>query len=513
MKFVNTVLIILFVGSQLFAQTYFKTSLKQGPYKVGFKAGVHYDLGRPPIKGQFTAFQQGRAIHISVWYPSTTKANHPAMMFSEYMDEISRMVNPKEVTKRTRTESIGQMNVLLSQLGGDSSLLKKHLAPLLNSSTHAFRNAAIHSGSFPILMYPESPHLNNILSEYLASYGYIVVSVSRHGTTTPEFEWQTVRGIETLVQDCQFALAVVRKEFKSAGQGLAVMGTGMNASAGLAWMMRNPTINALISLEGGILTGYEYGLIQKSPYFNITEVTRPMLVIHSPHESVKPDYINHYKYADRYMLSLPYMREFYYLNFGIWEKTIPGILGLAPGDTKSGFEWMARYTLGFLDWKLKMGEHGKILFETSPEGNGVPADLMDSSVKYAIEVPLTEAELLTMKDQEGFNAMLQEVEKSIKQDTAAYGFETYVSIGEKLIAAQQYKEGTEWAEVFRRIFPKSVYGYTMAGRCYIALEKKENALAMYSNALNLLATDSYVNPSDKPQLKERIEQRLQQLSQ
>jgi hypothetical protein len=145
------------------------------------------------------------------------------------------------------------------------------------------------------VIYPENPNLNNILSEYLASYGYIVVSVSRHGTLDAEFEWQNVRGIETLVQDCQFALAAIKKEFKIKDDDVAVMGTGMNASGGLAWMMRNPLIDALVSLEGGILTGYEYGLIQKSPYFDIHSVDRSILGMHSPHESVDPKLIERYK--------------------------------------------------------------------------------------------------------------------------------------------------------------------------------------------------------------------------
>ncbi len=199
------------------------------------------------------------------------------MMYAEYVDEVSRMINPQDVTKKTRTKSSQQMSLNLSQLGGDSMILKKHLPALLAENVNAYKNAAYLGGSFPIVIYPENPNLNNILSEYLASYGYIVVSVSRHGTLDADFEWQNVRGIETLVQDCQFALTVIKKEFKIKDDDVAVMGTGMNASGGLAWMMRNPLIDALVSLEGGILTGYEYGLIQKSPYFDIYRVDRSIL--------------------------------------------------------------------------------------------------------------------------------------------------------------------------------------------------------------------------------------------
>jgi tetratricopeptide (TPR) repeat protein len=494
-------------------QSYFQTRLDAGPYKVGFKTGIHFDIGRPPIKEQYAAYRQGRAVHISVWYPAKPKNNHPKMMYAEYVDEVSRMINPQEVTKKTRTKSSQQMSLLLSQLGGDSLILKKHLPALLAENVNAYKNAAYLDGAYPILIYPESPNLNNLLSEYLASYGYIVVSISRHGTLDADFEWQTVRGIETLVQDCQFALTVVKKEFKIKDDAVAAMGTGMNASAGLAWMMRDPSIDALVSLEGGILTGYEYGLIQKSPYFDFYRVDRPILAIHSPHESVNPKLIDHYKYADRYMISLPQMREFYYLNFGVWEKTMPGILGPSPGDTKLGYEWMARYTMFFLDWKLKQGYHGRTFYESKPEDRGIPAGLLEYSFIPHLDVPPTSKELLSLNEAEGFSKMLEEVKKYQQQDSAAFSFETYVAIGQQLMAEKKFEEGTQWAANFQQFFPAAASAYTIAGRCFLELGNRTDAIAMYSSALRLIPSDTYLQPSDKEYLKSAIENRLKQLSQ
>ena len=496
-----------------FGQNYFQTRLNFGPYKVGFKAGVHFDIGRPAIKEQYAAYRQGRAVHISVWYPAKPKNNHPKMTFAEYVDEVSRMINPQDVTKKTRAKSVHMMNLFLSQLGGDSVLLKKNIPALLAENVSAYKNAAYDDGSYPILIYPESPNFNNILSEYLASYGYIVVSVSRHGTLDADFEWQNVRGIETLVQDCQFALTVIKKEFKIKDDVVATMGTGMNASAGLAWMMRNPSIDALVSLEGGIITGYEYGLIQKSPYFDISRVDKPILVMHSPHEHVNPKLIEHYKYADRYVISLPQLREFYYLNFGVWEKTIPGILGPAPGDTKLSYEWMAQYTLYFLDWKLKQGHEGRTFYEEKTEVHGLTTDLLSYEFIPSLDVPPSLKELLALNTSEGFSKMLEEVKRHQQQDSTAFAFETYVTIGQQLLSEKDFDNGAKWAANFQDMFPTSVSAHTIAGRCYLELGKKTDAIAMYCNALKLLPTDSYLQPSDKDYLKSAIEARLQQLSQ
>jgi hypothetical protein len=513
MRYIFVFLLFSTAAGTCVGQTYFQTRLNFGPHKVGFKAGVHFDIGRPPIKEQYAAYRLGRAVHISVWYPSKPKNNHPKMIYAEYVDEVSRMINPQDVTKKTRARSVQLMNQHLSQLGGDSLLLMKHIPALLAENINAYKNAAYNEGSYPILIYPESPNFNNILSEYLASHGYIVVSVSRHGTLDAGFEWQNVRGIETLVQDCQFAMTVIKKEFKIKDDVVASMGTGMNASAGLAWMMRNPSIDALVSLEGGIITGYEYGLIQKSPYFDIYRVDKPLLVMHSPHEHVNPKLIEHYKYADRYVISLPQMREFYYLNFGVWEKTIPGILGPAPGDTKLSYEWMAQYTLYFLDWKLKQGHHGISFYESTPERHGLSSDFLTYEFLPALDVPPTLNELLVLNQSEGFPAMMNEVKKYQQQDSTAFAFDTYVSIGQRLLTEKRFEDGARWAANFQALFPTAASAYTIAGRCYLELGKKTDAIAMYSNALRLLPSDSYLQPSDKDYLKGAIEARLQQLAQ
>ena len=95
------------------AQSFLKPSMKHGPHKVGFKAGIHYDLGRPSRDRQFSGFNEGRAVHIGVWYRPRVKANHPFMTFSGYVDELSRMINPREITKRTRLDFIHLMNIEL----------------------------------------------------------------------------------------------------------------------------------------------------------------------------------------------------------------------------------------------------------------------------------------------------------------------------------------------------------------------------------------------------------------
>jgi hypothetical protein len=144
MKWFLSVLTILTLNHAL-CQNYQAVSLKAGEYKVGFASSIYYDLGRPPINEQQAGFRNGRAVHISTWYPSSTSPLEKPMQFGVYVDDISRMVNPEPATEKTRKESIRLMKFFLGQLHGDTTVLTTHLSSLLNSTTTAYNVARFYS--------------------------------------------------------------------------------------------------------------------------------------------------------------------------------------------------------------------------------------------------------------------------------------------------------------------------------------------------------------------------------
>ena len=492
------------------AQSFLKPSLKQGPHKVGFKAGIHYDLGRPPRDGQFSRFNEGRAVHIGIWYPAEVKANHPLMTLSGYVDELSRMINPREITKRTRLESIHLMNIALTRAGGDSVVMLQHLADFLNAETHVYKNAANQEGEYPIIMYPESPVLNTVMAEYLASYGYIVVSTAEP-VASGHVEPTTARDLETMVQDCQFTLSVVKREFNISGQVMAFMGTGINATVGLAWMMRNPTIEALINLEGGILDAADYELVQQSPFFNPNRVTKPILVMYSSPEYDGPHLINQYRYADRYILKMPHMRIGDYMNYGVWERWMPGILGVS-GDAKPDFESMARHVLYFLDWKLKNGYHGRSFYENIPLSHGVPDENVTYTIINSMECPLAERDLVELINQQGFEAMLAQVNIFRQSDGSAIAWQTFEHIGNLLLEGASFEDGRRWAASFRQCYPDAVAAQLLTAQCYQQEGLRKDAAEMYLTALSSLPGDKYLLPKEKETTRNAIEARLAELT-
>ena len=84
----------------------------------------------------------------------------------------------------------------------------------------------------------------------------------------------------------------------------------------------------------------------------------PILAIYAPHPSIDPSFISGLKYSDRYFFHFPGMTEFHVLNYGQFERFVPGIIGEAKGDVQAGYEAASYLILTFLKEVLKEGGQG-----------------------------------------------------------------------------------------------------------------------------------------------------------
>jgi len=95
------------------------------------------------------------------------------------------------------------------------------------------------------------------------------------------------------------------------------------------------------------------------------------------------------------------MSEFYFLNYGQFERFAPGIIGKPPGDTKAGFEWAARYVLNFLRASLKGDAAGQDFLNQRAEAQGAPPGLLTVNKLAGLTPPPNLAELKAMVRREG----------------------------------------------------------------------------------------------------------------
>ncbi|AEE52001.1 hypothetical protein [Haliscomenobacter hydrossis] len=486
---VSLLLIGVFTTTSI-AQDLLSSNLTYGKYQVGFKAVQTLDHTRPSTTTQSSP---GRAMQLYIWYPSEKVSTQP-MRYKDYL--TSRFGNANRTTFFHN----------IAELGADTALFVPVYPALIHTPTRAYHAAPLAKGVFPLVIYPDQVHLQNVLCEYLASQGFIVVSPVVKGPFSESMQYNPV-GIETGVADLQFALGYLRQQY-SVKRDFAVMGLGFSATLALALQMRNTDAKALVSLEGGITTGFEEALIQRGPYYDLERCNASMLVIHAPHPDVNPEIVNKYKYAERIFQHYPQSAEFYFLNFGIWERSLKNILPKANrGNTWQSFEYAAQSIQHYLKWKLNQDAAAK----TALLDEQWPNDLVETSIKTAVALPPSTETLLDLLKSKGFEALTSLYAERKKSDPQPFSFGSFYQIGQHLIGQSAYAQLLDWAKFYAEAFPNSAIPFTLQGRANLELGNKTEAKALYEKALALLENDADLNTGEKSFFKTAIENRIKSL--
>jgi tetratricopeptide (TPR) repeat protein len=340
-----------------------------------------------------------------------------------------------------------------------------------------------------------------------------VVSPSRHGTRNSDFEWQQVRGMETRIQDYQFLLPRVKAMFQLKEPSVALMGIGMSVSDGLLWMMRNKSVKTLVSMEGGILTQFEYDMMKNSPYYNLESLTNPILVFYTPHRDINPALVNGFKHTERHIFYLPQMTEFYFLNYGAWQSIMPGILGKAPGDTRRSYKYAFAYILSFLSWQLKADSGAETDFRETPQQKQYDTALIQYSFKEKMEIPPSATDLENRWVKSGIDEVIRFLEPKLKDDPEFISNTSFSYLGAQLINHHRaFNDCIKWCQLFARQYPNASSAQSMQGRSYLELNQPEKAKIAYEKALELLNDDPYLTLPQRQGLKNALKQRLSNFS-
>ncbi|NNF32715.1 MAG: hypothetical protein HKN68_01315 [Saprospiraceae bacterium] len=336
--------------------------LNPGPYTVGFKTIFTYDRAKPPVDfsdwdGRLytTSETEGRQMQINVWYPARNKDSKGLIQFGHYVDLMGQQTEFGEINEEKRSFANQQFIAKTNALGGNESFTQDKLDILRLMETNAILNASPEKQSFPLIVFPNggSPAFQSIMCEYFASYGFIVGAMALKGSKTFTDE-ASVSGIETAVSDLDFGLQKLLEIPQVDSKRIGLIGNAINSSQIIAYQNRNPNIDCVISLEGGLLSNFEQNLLKETAYYEPSAIDVPILAIYAPHPNIDPIYIDHLKYSERYFIHFPQMTEFHFLNYGPFNKFVPDIIGDHQGDVKNGYELACEYSLNF--WKAFLSD-------------------------------------------------------------------------------------------------------------------------------------------------------------
>ena len=368
----------------------FRFTQKPGPYGVGFKVVEQYDRSRKfqvdSDSPSGPAVAPGpRPLQTLVWYPSEESGGR-VMTFGDYGALI-------------KTETSFDQQI---EHGKPQSFVQAFMQGTTGLNAWAIRDAPTKAGRFPVVIYAPSlnaPATENIeLCEFLASEGFVVIASPSMGATSRSMTVD-ISGASAEAQDISFLIAFASTLPDADASEVAVAGYSWGGMAALLAAARDKRVNALISLDSSFVTADE---------IHPDQMTIPLLAFSRGEDTLKysdsqhkdktqcdcaPNVLDEWTHGDLLHVQLLAISHIQFSTlYQRSERFKKEAMQFSPADYSLeegavSYNWMARYTLEFLNAYLKREESAVLFLKRTPAENGVPRHLMAVNFRQASATP------------------------------------------------------------------------------------------------------------------------------
>jgi tetratricopeptide (TPR) repeat protein len=464
--------------------------LKPGIHEVGFKlmdardqARVYFTRedpgGRPML--------EARPVRIYLWYPAkeiTSKSmqvgDYARMAAEDFRLNLENMPMPIPLSK-----------------GLDQARLKA----LLKSDTAAIQNAIPAEGSFPLLilgqgLYYESPFTQIILCEYLASNGYVVATCPLIGTCTRLVNLDA-GDLESQIRDMEFTLSLTRVLPYADSSCLGLIGYDLGGMSGLTLAMRNPDVDAFLSLDSGILFGHYSELPQSHPHYKEANflipwmhMTQSRFVPAEGTQGIPSSLMERKAYGDSYLLLFDTTHHGDFTSYAVFgiQKPVPGYWDRVTKDSHLLHKALCEYGLAFFDAYLKENKDARALLQKSPKELGLSKTVKEIRRKKGKSRPPLQDELVSMIIDGGVDRAMPKIKEAVEAHPDRILFEEKVLNWLGYHFLYWWGREEEAVEVFQlnvQLFPDSANTHDSLGEAYAVIGKLKDAIKSYQKSLDL----------------------------
>lgn len=331
----------------------FAFDLEKGPYDVRFKTFETYDDSRHYIVGQDTI---ARPLLIHFWYPSAEKIKDTSLAFKDYIDLIALRENfsrnSSEVSESSFNFVSAYSGFAKQVFGLDTSITTQQILDCPVSSKSGEGN--ILAGQLPLIIYApsnsKSSVQNHMICEYLASHGFMIISVGSAGPSSlqrPDLKESTMAQVE----DMEFILRYLENKADIGYSNLGLFGFSSGSQATAIFQMRNKKVKAVFSMDGG----HEYGAYMALfglEDFKLKKTNVPYCLVVNNYEnfSIYP-YYNSIRTADKQMFRMPYLDHNGFVSYWRFFDSCSG--EPLSNQTSISYDYISDCALGFFNKYLK----------------------------------------------------------------------------------------------------------------------------------------------------------------
>jgi dienelactone hydrolase len=470
----------------------FQFTEKPGSYQVGLKVVEQYDYSRvyrPSTDelGKPYSGERARPLQTLIWYPAQKSGGKP-MSVADYADLAA-----------TET-SFGK-----PKMPSDAREWISGMKPALTTPLWAVRGAPAAPGRFPVVIYAPSISSwsweNADLCEYLASHGYVVLASPDMGATNRAMT-SDLAGINAQAGDISFLVGYAQTLPNTDMSGIAVAGFSWGGLSNLFAAARDNRIHALVALDGSMR--YSPGLVKQAGDVHPEQMTIPLLYfaqgeitledqarhVTDTAKSEGPSVLNSWTHGDlvtAHMFGLVHVEfsSMYQRNEDVWK----GFRDNHKGDFEredgiTGYAWIARYTLQFLDAYLKHEATAMAYLKRTPAGNGAPKHFMTVQYRSAKGVPASLDAFRSELGRRGFShahdayAAMRKENPNFKLDETIVNSWAY-----DLMADSHLPEAIDLFKLNVQIYPESGNAFDSLGEAYMKSGQKQLAIESYRKSL------------------------------
>ena len=332
------------------------SDLVYGPYEVGFESFKIYDDSRPYFLGEDTI---DRPLLIHFWYPSQEKIKAPFLEFKHYIDLIAVREDYGKSASEIEKNSFNYVNAYSDfakrSFGLDTGI---HTLQILDAPVSARSGIFVQKNvpKFPLLIYApsnsKSSVQNHMICEYLASHGFMILSVASAGPNSIRRE-DMEESIMAQVMDMEYILNYCEDSLHIKYTTLGLFGFSSGGLANTIFQMRNKNVGAVFSMDGGQEYG-AYSALYKMADFNLQKTQVPYCSVINNYEnfSIYPLY-NSVITSNKYMFQMPYLDHNGFVSYWrFFDSCSPDSMINKVGIS---YDYMSECALGFFSKFLKPG--------------------------------------------------------------------------------------------------------------------------------------------------------------
>jgi hypothetical protein len=464
--------------------------LTPGPHAVGFQVMFRRDPSRPykpkrDYQGNPIAGDRSRPIQISIWYPAESSSTATQLTFQDYVYATASEETGSEPTEQQKQAAFaGFKNRWVRQASDEN------IRTALATKTMAWRDAVPSKTRFPLVLIAPSTGLSSpvgsaILSEYLASHGYVVASSPGVGLSSRQLSFDPA-GTITQMQDLQFIIANTRSFPAVDPDKLAVIGFSFGGLSGSLLSMYNGDVDAFVTLENAAANKFGYSVLFQNPLYEPSRLRVPVLhfTTQEVNESTDDAFLRAVKYAPLTQIKIKGMTPGDFSSFSMITPMIPvppSPEGETPPDRRSGYETICGYTAQFLNANVKKDPKAIAFLKQKPE----PAELVLLETRPGLKIPPSEEEFVKILREKGLAAAaaIHEETRSKDPDYNIFGNSTLVNIAREFSEQKKTKEALELLTFNSEVYPDDSETYEVMGTIYMNEGKKELAIEQFEKAL------------------------------